>query len=619
MNPGPAVPKPAFIFVLLILLAGGSLAGAWYASVTSLGYVQAQSNLEIAAADCLGLAELVRTAESAGDDRQALIRDGVNRIDARLRDLINSGALDGTGLGERWNGGLRDRVLRSANEAKPAAQHRDLVARLQRFGNALLRHSRAQTGAVAAATAWRNALMLTALLGLAGLGALAWRMRHNILRDLRAAGAFGRSTQGAFPAGTAESWHSNSGKAGDGSASVSPNLAEGGVGPQFAGVGTETPISPSQTSLELWHGVLTRLLEDPDSVEPFTLLLREIEELTGAMSSAIVVTAGPERQTVLLACTYAKDRERFADFARNPPADMRVAGYGEVHIYDDPSVHGYRFVASRLRQGELGYGFLLLRVPSAIELSHSEIALLNLHGERLASIIYGTRRARQTLRVAQYQERAAIARELHDSLAQSLSYLKIQAARLQSLMGRDPTSAEHEMHDEVDSVLQELRENLNVAYRQLRELITTFRLTMRGRSFAQALEDSVDEFAKRSSIAFDVDNRLPGGVLSVAEELQLLQIIREALSNAVRHSHANYAEVSVSSASDGILRVTIDDDGIGVDPSRRRARNHGIIIMQERAQSLKGEMRIEKAPGGGTRVLVQFRPSKYSGNPPAVI
>lgn len=471
---------------------------------------------------------------------------------------------------------------------------------MERFGRTLRGRAQTEAKRVNIATAWRNGLLLLALLSLAGLGTLGWRLRR---------GSPARSDVGGQP--QSRGHPPSAGDAlGDPEEVLPPALAE---------VGTDAGMSPSQSSLDLWHRVLTRLLEDPDSVEPFILLLREIEELTGAMSSAIVVTSGPERQTVLLAGTYAKDREHFANFARNPPVDMRVARYGEVRIYDDPAVQGYRFVASRLRQGKLGYGFLLLRMAAAIELSDTEITMLNLYGERLASIIYGTRRARQTLRIAQYQERAAIARELHDSLAQSLSYLKIQAARLQSLLGRDETAAEAGIRDEVDSVLQELRENINVAYRQLRELITTFRLTMRGRSFAQALEDSVDEFAKRSAIAFDVDNRLPGGVLSVAEELQLLQIIREALSNAVRHSHANYVEISVLCASDGAMRVTIDDDGIGTDPTRRQSRNHGIIIMQERAQSLKGEMRIESAPGGGTRVLVQFMPSKYLGNPPATI
>jgi two-component system nitrate/nitrite sensor histidine kinase NarX len=200
------------------------------------------------------------------------------------------------------------------------------------------------------------------------------------------------------------------------------------------------------------------------------------------------------------------------------------------------------------------------------------------------------------LRNALNEERAAIARELHDSLAQSLSYLKIQVSLLQTMLKNESNGASN-----VDTVLQELRNTLSAANLQLRELITTFRLTMHGKTFAQALEDSIDEFERRSSIAFDLDNRLPVGQLTVAEEMQLLLILREALSNVVRHAHASYCWVSVRLTDDGAVYLGVDDDGTGMRSAIHDAEpHHGLVIMQERAHGLGGTLRIEEREGGGT-------------------
>ena len=180
-----------------------------------------------------------------------------------------------------------------------------------------------------------------------------------------------------------------------------------------------------------------------------------------------------------------------------------------------------------------------------------------------------------------------------------MSYLKIKVSLLQDMLRR----GEHA--PDVDTALQELRSTLSTANLQLRELITTFRLTMHGKTFAQALEDSIEEFERRSSIAFDLDNRLPAGRLTVAEEMQLLLILREALCNVVRHSHASYCWVSVRLKDDGTVYLGVDDNGIGM----RRAMDdpephHGLIIMQERARNLGGTFRVEDREEGGTRLYV---------------
>jgi len=202
-----------------------------------------------------------------------------------------------------------------------------------------------------------------------------------------------------------------------------------------------------------------------------------------------------------------------------------------------------------------------------------------------------------------YDERAAISRELHDSLAQSLTYLKIQATRLQMAL------KEAENTQKASEVLDELKKNLNSAYRQLRELMTTFRLTMHGKSFKMAVRDSIDEFNQYNNIAFDLNDNCPPDLLSVDEEMQILQIIRESLYNIVRHSQAQHASVSLV-FNEPELVIQIQDDGVGFDLEAEHQRHHGLIIMQERAFSLNGQLKLSGAPGEGTLISITFEPKQ---------
>jgi two-component system nitrate/nitrite sensor histidine kinase NarX len=187
----------------------------------------------------------------------------------------------------------------------------------------------------------------------------------------------------------------------------------------------------------------------------------------------------------------------------------------------------------------------------------------------------------------------ALARELHDSVAQQLGYLSFQASLLQSQMGEPAQAA---------AVLQELRGGLSQLQRQVRELITSARLTMDGRSLRQALADSVAEFSRRCIIVFELDNRLADDALGPETELQVLQIIREALANAVRHSHARHVRIELRQNQDGDASVSVEDDGIGLSPASGEENHFGLAIIRERAASIGARLTIEAIRPHGVRV-----------------
>ncbi len=158
-------------------------------------------------------------------------------------------------------------------------------------------------------------------------------------------------------------------------------------------------------------------------------------------------------------------------------------------------------------------------------------ALANLIGTSLSL----ERQREQDNRLLLLDERTTIARELHDSLAQALSYMKLQVSRLQTLIRRGESS------EVLLEVSDELREGLNSAYRQLRELLTTFRLQIQDGGIEQALDDTAREFAERGNLRVLLHSEPLAFTLSATEQIHLLQIAREALSNCARHAQAGQA------------------------------------------------------------------------------
>ncbi|OYY77836.1 MAG: histidine kinase, partial [Hydrogenophilales bacterium 16-62-9] len=190
----------------------------------------------------------------------------------------------------------------------------------------------------------------------------------------------------------------------------------------------------------------------------------------------------------------------------------------------------------------------------------------------------------------------------HDSLAQSLSYMKIQVSRLKPLIDNPQRG------DEAREVLEELREGLNSAYRQLRELLTTFRLRIEGEGLPSALQATVAEFSNRGDMPITLEVHLAGCKLTPNEEIHALQIVREALSNVLNHAQARHAQVSVNCDSDGSVSAIVTDDGVGIHAAAGM-HHYGMAIMEERAQSLGGRLMVENLPDVGTRVTLHFTPS----------
>lgn len=349
-------------------------------------------------------------------------------------------------------------------------------------------------------------------------------------------------------------------------------------------------------SLELLYHSISRLYNGPVAPDTYSILLKDLENVLGVGHGlACLVETGDDNGQVI-ASTLDQDC-----------GDVDVCGLmtcAECMAIREPSVHrlksGDRLLSLPLKDTEQTYGVLQLEMPEGKTLEPWQTQLLEALSRHIGIAIGTARRTEQSRRLSLLEERAAIARELHDSLAQSLSYMKIQVSRLKPYA--------ESSGKEAAQVLHELREGLNSAYRQLRELLTTFRLRIEGEGLNAALKSTVAEYSSRGDIPVALEVHLAGCPLTANEEIHTLQIVREALSNVLNHSCATQAKVSVVCGSDGSVSAVIEDNGVGI---RKMAGTHhyGMTIMEERAKNLGGTLTIETPPTSGTRVTLHFLPA----------
>lgn len=359
-------------------------------------------------------------------------------------------------------------------------------------------------------------------------------------------------------------------------------------------------LSRSNESLTLLYDSSRKLNEEKKRLQPvISDILQELKQTT-------------DLDEVIL-CLREGDDENY--YCINPAGDELPSFYQSPHckqrleklrknsglLISANDKNGLLAVFSVAKQ-PTNFGELIVQRCSGEALEDWQQQLLIAVADILATGLSLQQKNEQKSHLMLMEERATIARELHDSLAQALSYQKIQVARLKKAM---ESKADQQT---LDQVTEDIREGLSSAYRQLRELLTTFRLKLDVPGLDPALIATLAEFGERSDILFDYDYQLGHVQLNPNEEIHCLQIIREALSNVVQHSRATKARLSVMQCDDGKISIQVDDDGIGLPENPEKQNHYGLAIMQERTRSLQGQLDFYTSPLGGNRVELLFMP-----------
>jgi PAS domain S-box-containing protein len=217
--------------------------------------------------------------------------------------------------------------------------------------------------------------------------------------------------------------------------------------------------------------------------------------------------------------------------------------------------------------------------------------------DQAALAIENARLREQAEQSAAMQERGRLARELHDSVTQSLYSVTMYTEAAARLMPPGNEAATGYLRDAGETAQEALREMRLMIY-QLRPPV------LEKGGLAVALQVRLDAVERRGGMQAELivegEDRL-----GPAAQAELHQIAQEALNNALKHAHARQVQVHLQ-FGESVTRLTIQDNGVGFDPAAAQARGGmGLPGMRERAQRIGGRIEIESAPGRGTQVTVE--------------
>ena len=229
--------------------------------------------------------------------------------------------------------------------------------------------------------------------------------------------------------------------------------------------------------------------------------------------------------------------------------------------------------------------------------------IVRLFSNQAAVAIQNAQLNEQIQALAVETERTRISREMHDGLAQVLGYINTKAQAFeQFITNKDFQAAEDH--------LKEMSETARQAYREVREGILALRTQVGAdRSLSDALNEFISEFQNHLGRSTKVKQTIPDTMnLNPLQEVQILRIVQEALTNTRKHAQATTVSVTICQQNEA-LQVEVSDDGRGFNPlavKREEWPHLGLQTMQERAEAVGGTFEVESAPGKGTKVRVSI-------------
>ena len=224
-----------------------------------------------------------------------------------------------------------------------------------------------------------------------------------------------------------------------------------------------------------------------------------------------------------------------------------------------------------------------------------DVSLLDSVADQIGVAVENNRLRRQAEQLAVVEERARLARDLHDSVTQALYSITLFAAAGRRLVQSGQRQA-------LDEMLAELSAAAQQALKEMRLLLYRLRPSaLQQGSLAGALRQRLDAVEKRAGIDFRLIVEHFSELPAAAEEA-FYYIAQEALNNSLKHAAATTVIVRLYHSDEGCVILEVADDGRGFDLAATRSDGMGLLTMHERAEKLGGKLSVESAPGSGTTV-----------------
>jgi signal transduction histidine kinase len=247
--------------------------------------------------------------------------------------------------------------------------------------------------------------------------------------------------------------------------------------------------------------------------------------------------------------------------------------------------------------------------------SETEVVWLESMADQITIAIQHGLMTSQLQSLSIVEERGRIAREMHDGLAQVLGYLNLQVQTLGTLLNQGKTA-------QLQAELRQMRQAIQTAHADVRENILSLRTTLaQEKGLEAAVREYLSEFDIQTGIETIFSYEVNGSLnLSSVAEVQLVCILQEALTNVRKHAQADRVVVTIRRGRQenvDIVYMQIVDNGIGFVAAGSK-RNFGLQTMNERAESVGGDLLIQSTPGEGTIIecrlpcLQEERPRRQS-------
>jgi signal transduction histidine kinase len=360
--------------------------------------------------------------------------------------------------------------------------------------------------------------------------------------------------------------------------------------------------------LDALHAIGTAIVQgdEPDAV--VGLVARHARALLQADLASIAIPSRDHRQLTVLAADGAEAESMIGEVF---PLEGSVSGdaitSGRLVALTDAAVDD-RVAQPIVRSGVFGpalflplaargepFGTLLLaRRRGGLPFEDGEVRLAELFAGQAAVVLEQARLQREVHRLETLEDRERIARELHDGTVQALFAVGLGLQGTVSLVG-EPEAVRR---------IQSAVEELDRVIRDLRNYIFGLEPgVLAQRQLDQALEEMVEEFQNRTGVVTiaEID---PAAAATLAQDAaEVVQLVREALSNVSRHAEAATCRVSLNRDPDAdVVRLEIDDDGRGFDPEVAKSTGRGLGNLRARTARLGGRAEIVSVPGEGTTV-----------------
>ncbi|ASK27780.1 type IV pili methyl-accepting chemotaxis transducer N-terminal domain-containing protein [Neisseria chenwenguii] len=285
------------------------------------------------------------------------------------------------------------------------------------------------------------------------------------------------------------------------------------------------------------------------------------------------------------------------DFYKTRPTDLAV---------NEPlcSRSGFHFLrVFKISSSGHDLGMMTLYFTEAVR-TDSDTALIEALCRQLGVAVSNLRLGIENRQLAVLQERNLIAQGLHDSIAQTLTFLNLQIQMLDKALDKSDGKRDRK----VDEKLQFIKEGVQECYEDVRELLLNFRTKITRNEFNEAVEQLVSRFRQQTGTHIEAEWHDDGPQLTAEQQLQFIFILQESLSNIRKHARAQNVCLTFRNQDD--FEMTIEDDGCGFDTAHLNdfAENGhvGLNIMFERAKRIRARLDITSEKGSRTAVTLRL-------------